>query len=175
MIVEYSNDIIVKRFDNDKILSSQGEVLIKHLPNWSVYEPHPNGGKAPAGTYTKLYSPIFESSKPLREALQEAHDGISEFIKELNASGKGISRIECQVEQSDDFDAVPHPSNDPDMKKYFDNGDYKNSKWAFNQIFLTENHAKQTVYLNKYTREDNNVKIIKKYYILRIESSWSSI
>ena len=174
-------DIIVNRSDNS-ILESQANVLVNYLPGWEVFEPFPNGGKAPAGSYTKIYSPIFQiDNDDLASELQKTYDGISKFITNLNNNGNGVSRIECVLEQSDDKDAVPHPSNsisgnEPRNSKYTENKDFKWSNWLFTDIFKTENWRRNTVYLNQTVRETNDkAKVTKKYYVLKISSSYKSI
>jgi len=174
-------DIIVSRWDDKNILESQANNLLNYLPGWEIFEPFPNGGSAPIGSYTKLFSPIFQKEEDnLTSHLQVVYSGISQFISDLNKTGKGISNIECWLEQSDEKEAVPHPSNsisgnEPSNSKYIQNGDYKNCKWVFNDTFKTEDEINQTVFLNKTLRQINNVKVTKKYYVLKINSSWLSI
>lgn len=174
-------DIIVHRTDNS-ILKSQANVLVNYLPGWEVFEPFPNGGRVPVGSYTKIYSPIFQiDNDDLATELQKAYDGISKFITNLNSNGNGISRIECVLEQSDDKDAVPHPSNsisgnEPCNSKYTANKDFRWHDWIFDETFKTENARRNTVYLNQTVRETNDeVKTTKKYYVLKISSSNESI
>jgi len=174
-IIHNTIDIIVKRNDVN-ILESQAINLVIYLPDWEIYEPFPNGGKAPAGSYTRLISPIFELNKDnLELEIQKTLSGLSKFISDLNNTGKGISRVDCTLEQSDDIDAVPHPNNGLSNTKYRDNKDYKNSSWVFSESIKSEDSFKDTVYLNKTFRETNDVKVTKKYYTLIIDSPWLSI
>lgn len=174
-IIHNTIDIIVKRNDVN-ILESQASNLVNYLPGWEIYEPFPNGGKAPVGSYTRLISPIFELNKDnLEFEVQKTLSGLSKFISDLNNTGKGISRVDCKLEQSDDIDAVPHPNNGLSNTKYRDNKDYKNSSWVFSESIKSEDSFKETVYLNKTFRETNDVKVKKKYYTLIIDSPWLSI
>jgi hypothetical protein len=175
-------DLILKRFDKSVIAEYQGKVLVNYISDWLYYQPVPNQssivrGEFTLGSYCKLYSPILSNTNDLDTELKKVYDGIEKFIQYLNSEGKTVSRLECWIDQSDDMMALLHPSNDtPDMfNRYQTNQDYKNGSWLFNDIFKTHNSVKQTVYGNKFDREINNFKPTKKYFVLRIESSWLSI
>lgn len=175
-------DLILSRWDKNNILEHQGQTLVSYLPNWTYYQPIPTKsyivkGNYPLGLYCKLYSPIFDQTTDYNKEIQMVYDGVDKFIKDLNKNGKTVSRIECWVEQSDDITALPHPLNDNAtmVSNYQTNQDYKNSSWIFNDVFKTKDARKQTVYANSFERETNVFKPTKKYYTLRIESSWLSI
>lgn len=180
-ITHTTTDIVLDRFDTINILDNQASSLINFLPNnFVIFEPFPTGGQAPAGSYTKIYSPVFTSDDDVTDKVKTILDGIHEFINDLNSNGKTIGCIECYLEQSDDLDAVPHPINNvtgnlPTNPKYIQNGDCKNCNWIFSDMFMTYDRTK--VYGNKFNREINNLSgiIKKKYYTLRIESPWLSI
>jgi len=181
-VTQSPNNIILSRWDNVNIIEDQAINLVNYLPGWILFEPFPNGGSAPVGSYTKLFSPIYTSSDNLQAEVQKVYDGIQKFISDLNQNGKTISRIDCWIEQSDDIDAVPHPNNNisgnlPTNSKYLSNQDYKFSNWVFCDIFKTENPATQTIFANKFLREENKLDNIvkKKFYTLRIDSCWLSI
>jgi hypothetical protein len=176
-------DLILKRFDKNTILEHQGQTLANYIPGWSFYQPIPNQsfivrGGYPIGSYCKIFSPVFDNATTdYNTEIQKVYDGVEKFIQDLNKQGKTVSRIECWLDQSDDVLAIPHPANDNgDMvNRYQNNQDYKNAGWIFNDIFKTENTVKETVYGNKFVRQVNKFKPTKKYYTLRIESSWLSI
>ena len=180
--VVYSDVDLILQSKDSNVLEGQGYELVKYLPDWVVYEPFPNGGKAPTGSYTTLYSPIFEKGKnDIQTELEKVFNGLAEFMKNLNSNGQTVSRIGCWLEQSNDYDAVPHPVNNikghnGTNQKYIDNQDFKFCNWVFDDITKQDLFG-EIVYGNRVNREINGLKTIvkKKYWGLHINSSWCSI
>ena len=71
--------------------------------------------------------------------------------------------------------------NDLDInEKYIDNEDYKNGNWVFEYIMtgarMTNQYGTASAYGNRFDVETNDkCQITKKYFILKIKSSWNSI
>jgi hypothetical protein len=175
----YSFPDLVIKLNSTNILSGQASNFINKLPGWEVYEPYPNGGKAPTGTYTQVWSPIFDrDTNDLELEVQKIYDSLKSFITDLNSQGKTISRVDCWIDQSDDISSVPHPSNElidhsGMTKEYRKTGDYKLHNWIFCDFVKINSFGE--CYGNIFFRETNNVKLIKKYYTIHIDSSWGSI
>lgn len=171
-IAHSQTDLILNRWDKNVILEHQGPLLVKHLSGW-IY--HQNSRSKSC----QIFSPILTDKNDLDKEIKKVYDGITKFITDLNKDGKTVSRIECWLDQSNDQDALPHPSNNMAVAsaKAQKNQDYKYCNYIFVDHYKTENFAKDTVYGNKFERELNSckIKISKKYFVLHIKSSWLSI
>jgi hypothetical protein len=178
IVIHSDKDLVLLRWD-EKILKKQGSKLLELLPkNWIYHEFDTFQKFLPNCSSSSIYSPIFENTLDLSETIDVVTKAISGFIACLNKSGNTISRISCYIEQSNDKDALPHPlnNNKESIAKYSSNQDYKNCKWIFDDTNTVCSVSDQTVYGNQFKREYNNkVKINKKYYIIKIESSWGSL
>lgn len=181
-VIIQPNDIILDRFDTNHFVKHQGSELIKYLNNWEHFIPV---GPFPTGCYAQLISPIFSSKEQFDLEVIATQLAINKFIEDLNTNGKSVSRIECWLEQSDDIDAIQHPINGGTAQecrnqKYIDNQDYKNGNWVFEYIMssakMTNQYGTSSAYGNRFDVDINNkCKIVKKYFILKIKSSWNSI
>lgn len=170
-ITHSNQDFIISRWDKIHILEKQANVLVKHLPNWVVGKQKPNPN-------ANLYSPILSGLDNFNTEVEVAKEGIHKFIQELNSNGDTVSRIVLWIYQSNDMDALPHPSNGPlSGDKFYDNQDFKYVNYIFDDIFKEENHQKQTIFINKFDREYNKRKsfLKKKYFVLVLESPWASL
>jgi hypothetical protein len=182
-IIVSPQDLILDRWDKKGIADHQGTLLATYLPNWTYYRPVPGQsslrcGIFPVGSYCEIYSPIFTDKADLEKEVQKVHEGFAKFIIDLNKQGKTVSRIDCWLEQSNDYAAVPHPLNDNKASHdlYIKNKDYKHGTFPFGYIFQTENFHKDTVFGNKFILETNKkCKVTKKYFTLKIDSPWLSI
>jgi len=174
--INYLNTNTTIPVNGPNVLDKQGYNIVKLLPGWEVYEPFPNGGRAPAGTYTQLWSPIFTSKdNPLELEIQNIYDVLKTFITDLNSKGKTISRIDCSIKQSDDKNTIPHPNNglidNSGLTKGFSP---KLSNWIFCDIIKINSFGE--CYMSIFTREFNSkIKLEKTYYTIEIDSSWNSI
>ena len=181
-IIVQPNDIILDRFDTNHFIQHQGGELVKYLKDWEHFIPV---GGFPHGSYTILISPIFSSKEQFDKEIIETQLGINKLIEQLNLNNQSVSRIECCLEQSDDMDALQHPINggkgqECRNEKYIDNEDYKNGNWVFEYIMtsarMTNQYGTASAYGNRFDVETNDkCQITKKYFILKIKSSWNSI
>lgn len=179
-IINSNIDIISSRYNENDLLESQADEIVKYLPGWEVWEPFTNGIKAPAGSYTKVFSPIYTNdTDDFNSIVKTTTNNISNYISDINKNGKGVYRIECWLEQSDYINDVIHPSNniegnEPHTKNSWKNGDHKCCNWVFDLLVKEKDNV--DVYLNRTILEINEkCKVYKKYYTLRLCSSSNSI
>lgn len=188
-IIIQPNDLILSREDDTHFIHLQGENLSKYLKHSSIEEYSwdyfvPVGG-FPPGSYAEIVSPIFSGKEQFDIETVNTKLAINKFIEDLNKSGQSVARIECWLEQSDDIDALPHPMNGATgqgcyPKKYHDNQDFKNGNWAFEYIMssakMTNKYGTSSAYGNRFDVTTNDkCEITKKYFILKLKSSWRSI
>lgn len=172
----YSTPDLIIPTNSANCLTKQGYNIVKLLPGWEVYEPFPNGGSAPAGTYTQLWSPIFRTRvNPLESELQNIFEALKTFITDLNSKSQTICRIDCWITPCDDTNLIPHPINGLVGNSGFTKGyQVKLSNWLFCDIVKVNSFGE--CYGNIFTREVNNkFKLDKDYYTIHINSSWNSI
>ena len=175
-------DIILDRNDRTHFIERQGSEIVKFLGYWNHFIPV---GGFPSGCYSEIISPILSGEEQFELEVEKTKRSINKFIEELNKTGKSVSRIECWLEQSDDKDALPHPINGATgqgcyPKKYLDNNDFKNGNYAFEYIMssakMTNKYGSESVYGNRFDVETNEKCLItKKYFLLKLKSSWNSI